>query len=128
MTTPLQILRELAEAAVIWKDSKDVYLAESKKQPVDEKKLAHTRKLHLQAVARLDMAVVAFKKLPTTMRKLTKRKKPLDWKKIVDGIAAASSALSKATDKRDVLDLAAGNDRPPVPLDMSRVIDVPSED
>lgn len=125
MSTPLQILRELAEAAVLWKDTKDSYLEESKKKTTDEKKLTKARKMHLQAVARLDSSVAQFKKLPEAMRKLTKRKKPLDWKQVIDGIAAAATAVSKATNKNDLANATSGK---LPPIDMANVIDVTAED
>jgi hypothetical protein len=120
------MLRELAEAAIYWRTTKNFYLTASKKQPANPAEVAKLRKTHLQAVSRLDKAVAEFEKLPEAVRKLKKRKKPLDWKKIVDGVAAATSALSKATDKSDFLDLAKGS-RPP-PVDMANVIDVQAED
>lgn len=126
MSTPLQLLRELVESAILWLDTKDAYLAESKKDPQNEKKLAKARKTHLQAVARLDNAARLFKKLPEAMRKLTKRKKPLDWKQVIDIAASVTGAVSRATNKTSFANTPKDGALPPI--DMANVIDVQAEE
>ena len=127
MTTPLQILRELAEAAVLLDDTMAPYLAASEKK-ADPAEVAKLRKQHLLAVKRLRAAVANFKKLPEAVRMLKKRKKPIDWKQVIDGVASATTLLSKATDKKEFIDLANKSSIKPPPFDPSKVIDVQADD
>jgi hypothetical protein len=115
MPSPSQVLRELLEAAVLWRKTKVSYLAATERKHADESKVTKLRKEHMQAVGRLERAVLAFEQLPQTLRKAVTGKKPVDWKKLVDSVATAATALSKATDAQR-------------PIDMSRVIDVVAED
>lgn len=133
MPTPNQILRELIEAAFEWQKTKQELLSVSDKKTEYsedemekfEKELVKARKVHLRAVKRLDYAVTSFSKIPLAMRK--KKTQPLNWKKLLDSVAAATSALSKATDRQDFIDIAKGGTRLP-PFDPSKVIDVSAED
>jgi len=66
-------------------------------------------------VARLDKAVLAFEPLLTS-GVARRKKKPIPWKKVLDGIATVTGTLSKVTDPSG-----------PKPIDMSKVIDMPKE-
>lgn len=104
---------------MLWRRTKIAYLAASESRSKGESEVAKVRKAHLQAVERLDKAVVSFEKLPGLMKKIAS-KKPMNWKKLVDGIATAATALSKATDG-------------PAPINLSgmveaKVIDMPADD
>lgn len=133
MPTPNQILRELIEAAFEWQRTKqEMFAVGEKKSEYSEeelekfeKELAKARKRHLQAVKRLDYAVTGFSKIPVAMRK--KKTQPMNWKKLLDSVAAATNALSRATDRQDFVDATGGGSRLP-PIDMSKVIDVQAED
>ena len=123
MANPQQILRELAEAAILWRKTKNTYLALSEKKPATDAEVVKARKLHLQAVVRLDQATAVFEKLPAIIRK--GKSKPINWKKIVDGVAGIATAVSKATDSQQrILDITSSK---PAILDMSKVIDAKSE-
>jgi len=104
MPSPPQILRELAEAAIQWRRTKVTYLAVSNDKRSKEADVAAARRLHMQAVLRLEKAVIAFEKLNFAFKRGGSKavqqlqKKPLDWKKMIDGVAMAAGALSKATD------------------------------
>ncbi|MFQ5339908.1 MAG: hypothetical protein ACE5F6_00020 [Anaerolineae bacterium] len=127
---PDQILRELIAAAFEWQKTKQDLLSVSEKKSKYsedemakfEKALAKVRKRHLQAVKRLDYAVTGFSKIPVAMRK--KSTKPVNWKKLLDSMAAATGALSRATDKQGFIGGATKDSTGLPPIDMSKVIDV----
>jgi hypothetical protein len=100
MPSPSQILRELAEAAIVWRKTKAQYLAMADSKTVKADELTGARKVHLQAVARLDAATLAFERLQAQFKSGARNvvKKAVPWKKIVDSIAMASTVISKATD------------------------------
>jgi hypothetical protein len=112
MPSPPQILRELAESAIEWRKTKAVYLAAAAAGTGSDRKATAARQVHLKAVDRLEKAVVAFEQL-TFGGKARKKKAPIPWKKLLDGVAVAASALSKAT-----------NGAAPHSIDMSKVIDM----
>jgi hypothetical protein len=118
---PKQIGQELAEASVVWKKTKDVYLAlgDSKAASPDEVEAA--RRAHLQAVKRLDKAVTVLMKLPLSLRRAKRPKKPIPWKGLLDSTAVALATLSRATDepRHPLIDVR--------PIDQSKVIDVQVE-
>lgn len=113
MGSPQTILKELVEAAILWRSTKATYLAAADSKSTPAGHLGRARKEHMAAVARLDKAVLAFEQLMGG-RKLGKRKTPIPWKKMIDGLAVVAGTLSKATDG-------------PKPIDMSKVIDMPQE-
>lgn len=119
MAAPQTVLRELVEAAMVWRTTKATYLALADSKSSPEARVAAARREHLQAVVKLDKAVLAFEQLMAG-RKLGKRKNgaPIPWKKMIDGLAVVAGTLSKATDA------AAPSMKP---IDMSKVIDMPQE-
>jgi hypothetical protein len=132
---PNQILRELIEADFEWqKTMQDLTSASKSKETLAEyspeeldkynKKLLKLRKRHLQAVKRLDHAITGFAKIPVAMRK--KATKPLNWKKLLDSVAAATNMLSRATDNHDLIPTRDNTGLPP--FDRSKVIDVTADD
>lgn len=77
-----------------------LYLAASEaRKSVSEIETA--RRAHMQAVVKLENHVMMFERMMLLRRKSAKKErepKPINWKKMIDGIAVAASALSKATD------------------------------
>lgn len=118
MPAPQTVLRELVEAAMAWRTTKATYLALSDSKAAPAARVATARREHLQAVMRLDKAVLAFEQLMATGR-TGKRSKKIPWKKVLDGVAVITSAVSKATSEPAVPQ--------PRPIDMSKVIDMPQE-
>jgi hypothetical protein len=114
------MLRELLEAASLWRKTKGVYLAASDSKTTPEGEVAAARKEHLRAVERLDRAVEGFEKLLVVMKR-TKRgpKKPIPWKQLLDSAAVALTTLSKATNVPGHPLVEA------TVIDQSRVIDMP---
>lgn len=115
MPAPQTVLRELVEAAMAWRTTKATYLALSDSKAAPESRVVTARREHLQAVARLDKAVLAFEQL-TAAGRVGKRKK-IPWKKVLDGVAVITTSLSKVTEP-------SVSQRP---IDMSKVIDMPQE-
>jgi len=117
--SPQQILRELIEAAIVWRKTKRVYLALADSKTSPEAETHAARKEHLRAVERLDKAVAEFEKLPAALRR--RPKKPIPWKQLLDSTAVALTTLSRATS-------APGH--PLVEahvIDQSKVIDMPMD-
>jgi hypothetical protein len=52
----------------------------------------------MKAVERLDKAVHEFERLQLQLKAGGGRKKPVNWKKMIDGLAMVATTLSKATD------------------------------
>lgn len=117
MPNPSSVLRELVEAAIAWRKTKQAYLAFSDSKSAPTSDVEASRKRHMQAVYRLDNAVKAFEELTFKLKKSSPKKNGtnLPWKKIVDSIAMAATALSKATDA------------PAHPIVTAKVIDMPQE-
>jgi hypothetical protein len=117
MPSPPQILRELAEAAILWRVTKAHYLDLADRKTAKDTEVAAARKRHMQAVARLDTATLAFERLQLSFKNGARGvvKKAIPWKKIVDGVAAAATIVSKATDSGG----------PPSKFVEAKVIDMP---
>lgn len=118
MPSPSQILRELAEAAILWRATKAQYLDLADRKTAKPADVAAARKRHMQAVARLDTATLAFERLQLAVKNGARGmvKKAIPWKKIVDGVAAAATIVSKATDN---------GGHPPSKFVEAQVIDMP---
>ncbi len=115
--SPPAILRELAMAALLWQDTKSKYLAAAASK-APEKEVSVARRVHLQAVERLDRATSKFRELQAWLKSPSGRltKKPIDWKGWVDKVAFVATAVSKATEA-------------PKPSNIieAKVIDMPTE-
>lgn len=125
MPSPPQVLRELVEAAILWRKTKVVYLAKANDKNLTEADVSAARKVHMQAVGKLESAVLAFERLGRTT-KGKRPKKPIDWKKLIDGVSMVSGTLSRITDPGRVTDVEP--ERKIVEaraVDMSNVIDMP---
>jgi hypothetical protein len=107
--TPQQVFKNLALAAVAWRDTKRVFVRAGDSRSSKPAEIDAAKRKHLEAVRRLEAAVADFEKLLQSGP--SKRKKPFPWKAVLDGVATVTGVLKSATDvpgaPRRIIDVEA---------------------